>query len=144
VFLYAPAPAAALAGPVVVLERQVAEDGGRMLTLRVTSPRRARNLSLRMPDREVFDTRVNGRTASGEPGATAWAAGRWGVEFANVPPEGVEIVVRVKGNGPVTVVVADRSEGLPGDLVAGKATRPFSSHPVHRGDVTVVQRAVTY
>jgi len=143
-YVSAPAPLEQLPGPSVVLERQASEDGGRLLGVRVSSPRRARSLSLRMPGREVLDMRVNGREPRTDATRESWAAGRWGLEFANVPPEGVEVVVRVKGNEPVAIVAVDRSEGLPAALVAGKPARPPSSHPVHRGDVTIVQRTVTY
>jgi hypothetical protein len=143
-FLSREAPAVGHPGPDATLERNVNEAGGRVLTVRIRSPRRARALSVRMPDREVFGTAVNGRRPAREPNQAPWASGRWGLEFTNVPPEGIVVVVRVKGNEPVTLVVADRSDGLPTELTADKNPRPPSSHPIHRGDMTVVQRAFTF
>ena len=143
-YLSREAPAVGRPGPEVTLERQVRESGGRVLTVRLRSPRRARALSVRMPDREVYDTTVNGRRPPRVPTQAPWAPGRWGLEFTNVPPEGIEVVVRVKGNEPVTIVVADRSDGLPQELTADKNPRPPSSHPIHRGDMTVVQKAYTF
>jgi hypothetical protein len=143
-FLSREAPAIGSPGPEMTLEGQVNEVGGRVLTVRVRSPRRARALSLRIPDREVYDASINGRRPASVPNQAPWAPGRWGLEFTNVPPEGIVVVVRVKGNGPVTLVVADRSDGLPPELTADKNPRPPSSHPIHRGDMTVVQRAFTY
>jgi hypothetical protein len=144
VYLSDDAPSIDIPGPDVTLERAVNEAGGRVLTVRVKSPRGARALSLRMPEREVLDTRINGRQPASQPNQAPWAPGRWGLEFTNVPPEGVEVVVRVKGNEPVTFVAADRSDGLPSALTNGMTSRPPSSHPVHRGDMTVVQTAVTF
>ncbi|MDO8836208.1 MAG: M28 family peptidase, partial [Vicinamibacterales bacterium] len=143
-YLSRDAPTVGHLGPEATLERNVNEAGGRVLTVRIRSPRRARALSLRMPDREVYDTAVNGRRPARVPNQAPWAPGRWGLEFTNVPPDGIVVVVRVKGNGPVTLVVADRSDGLPPALTADKNPRPPSSHPIHRGDMTVVQKAYTF
>jgi hypothetical protein len=143
-FLSAQAPAVDLAGPAVTLVRSVDEGQGRALTVRLTSPRRARALSVRLPDREVLDTHVNGREPGGRASQWLWTAGRWSLEFTNIPADGVELFVRVKGREPVTFVVADRSDGLPASLAVGRTTRPASSQPIHRGDMTVVQRTVTY
>jgi hypothetical protein len=143
-FLSSPAPAIDLPGPVVTLVRSVDEGQGRALTVRLTSPRRARAISVRLPDREVLDTHVNGRVPGGRASQWLWTAGRWSLEFANIPADGVELFVRVKGREPVTFVVADRSHGLPASLAVGRTTRPASSQPIHRGDLTVVQRTATY
>jgi hypothetical protein len=99
---------------------------------------------VRIPDREVLDTRINGRQAGGRTSRWLWTAGRWSLEFTNLPAEGVDLVVRVKGSGPVTFVVADRSDGISAAQLAGVSPRPASSQPVHRGDMTVVQRVFTF
>ncbi len=142
--LSAPAPAVDLPGPAVHLVSAVDEGQGRALTVRLTSPRGARAMSVRLPDREVLDTHVNGRVPGGRASQWLWTAGRWSLEFTNIPAEGIELFVRVKGRQPVTFVVADRSDGLPASVAVGRTARPASSQPVHRGDMTVVQRTVTF
>lgn len=143
-FLSHAAPVLDAPGPLVRLVGTVDEGQGRAMTVRVTSPRGARAVSLRLPDREVLDTRVNGRQAGGRTSQWLWTAGRWSLEFTNVPAGGIELFVRVKGREPVTFVAADRSDGTPGALTAGMKPRPASSQPVHRGDMTVVQRVFTF
>jgi hypothetical protein len=142
-FLSSSAPAADLPGPAIALVNAVDEGQGRALTVRITSPRRARALSVRLPDREVLDTHVNGREPAGASD-WLWTAGRWSLEFTNIPSDGVELFVRVKGRQPVTFVVADRSDGIPASLASGRTTRPASSQPIHRGDMTVVQKTATF
>jgi hypothetical protein len=138
------APLEPLPAPSLEVEQSIAEDGGRALTMRITSPRRARSLSMRFPEREVLDTRVNGHQVINGVDRAAWLPGRWGLEFSNVPAEGIEVFVRVKGKEPLTVIVADRSDGLPAGLVSGFAPRPATSQPIQRGDMTVVQRTFTF
>ena len=138
--LYGEAPAAELPAPTAVLV-DAAEDGsGRVLGVRLASPRGARTLSVRVPDREVQGARVNGRPAVSPDGASGWAAGRWSLEYTNVPAAGIDLALRVKGRGPVTLVVTDRSDGLPAIPGRTFAPRPPWSMPIHRGDGTLVQK----
>jgi hypothetical protein len=143
-FSSAEAPVVDLPAPVVTLASSLDEGGGRLLSIRLASPRRARALSVRIPDREVLDTRVNGRPVGGGEGSQGWAAGRWGLEYATVPAEGVEVTVRVKGTHSVTVIVADRSDGLPTVPGVSFRPRPPASQPIHRGDMTLVQKAYVF
>jgi hypothetical protein len=143
-FLSHEAPAIDVPGPEIVLQQSTNDGGGRLLAVHVTSPRQARRVSVRIPEREIHETIVNGQSLTNRPGPQVWAAGRWGLEFSNIPPEGFDLVVRVKGTTPVTFVVADRSEGVPESLLVGTKPRPASSMPAFRGDLTVVQRMFTF
>jgi hypothetical protein len=138
------APAVDVPGPEIVLQQSTNDGGGRLLMVHVTSPRHARCVSVRIPEREIHETIVNGQFVGSRQSSQVWTAGRWGLEFSNVPPEGIDLTVRVKGTTPVTFVVADRSEGVPEPLLAGTKPRPASSMPAFRGDITVVQRSFTF
>lgn len=138
------APVADLEPPVVTLVAAAQENGGRLIRVRVTSPRGARAASVRIPDREVVETLVDGRLVRVEGGTRPWPPGRWGLEYLGVPPGGFELSVRVKGSAPVTFIVVDRAEGTPPLPDLTFTPRPPASEPIHRGDLTLVQRTVTF
>lgn len=138
------APAIGLPPPVVTLAGTANEGGGRLIRLRIASSRGARAVSVRIPDREIVETVVDGRPVVLEGGARSWSSGRWGLDYAGVPPEGVDLSVRVKGTAPVTFIVVDRSEGTPAIPDTTFEPRPPASQPIHRGDLTLVQRAFTF
>jgi len=138
--LYREAPVIEVPAPTAVLTDSADDGSGRVLGVRLASPRGARTLSVRLPGREVLGARVNGRPAASPDGTAGWAAGRWGLDYTNVPADGIDLAIRVKGHGPITLVLTDRSDGLP--AVPGRtfAPRPSWSMPIHRGDGTLVQK----
>jgi hypothetical protein len=143
-FLQHEAPALSLASPRVdVLENSVTADT-RTLRLHITSPRRARALTIEAPDNEILDAWVDDRKL-GLPAESRWNKnGKWGFDYANVPAEGIEVKLQARGAGPVRLVVVDRSIGLPEIPGATFAPRPADSMPQRSGDVTMVLHSFVF
>lgn len=148
-----PGPAAALAdgpvwlGPAPRLSAQgprlgVRDRRGDTLTLHVSSPRSAPTIVLR------FDRRVSDMTVA-VPGFAAarltvsgTRSGAWPTELrlADLPPEGVDLAVRVPGGGPLRIAAFDMTYGLTG--IRGFTPRPpgLQRSPRADSDVVVVSR----
>ena len=62
----------------------------------------------------------------------------------NAPASGATVSLTLKGSGPLTVAVVERSFGLP--ELPGRAItpRPASLMPVQDGDLTIVRRTYTF
>lgn len=122
-FLTADAPAATLAPPQVQLVSDEVTDGLRKLHLRVTSPRRASQITLYTDENtQVIDSYINGKVLR----AVAENAGppnpRWAVQFYGLPDQGIELVLKVKPSSAVRIQAVDRSYGLEG--VQGMTFKP--------------------
>jgi hypothetical protein len=125
--LLSEAPSVPLAAPAVeVLGDDTSEDT-RTLRLRVSSPRGAKNLSLWMEsDTPVLSTAVDGEPV-GETAKLGWW-GQWGVEFHNLPEDGVELTLEVRAGAPLQLRAVDYSDGLP-DVPGIDETRPADTMP---------------
>ena len=133
------APSVALPPPQAELLEDSTEGGMRTLHLRITTPRHARTLHVGVTQAEVLSASVNGHDL-GEPSDARWhQAGHWGFDYANPPTEGIDVQLRVVAAGPVTIVVVDRSSGLPTIPGSNFAPRPTDSMPIHSGDQTMVR-----
>lgn len=103
--------APAIASDPPVLERLGETPGadGRDIRFRVRSPRRALNLSVEAPDAEVAEAEMNGTPVAASP------SGGKGFRFDYLAPgpEGYELRLKVKGGGPLSLVVREWSIGLP-------------------------------
>lgn len=138
------APAAPLGPPEAALVTQSNEGDSRSLTLHVRSVRAARSLSIRIPGNVVLESSVNGHPLP-KPVPTRWnPGGKWNLSFANLPPDGIELKLRVQGSGPVKLNVVDWSLGVP--EVPGKHfdPRPPQMMTVHTGDQTLVHRTFVF
>jgi Peptidase family M28 len=143
-FLRAEAPAVPLAPPEATLVDQSKESDARLLALRIRSQRAARSLSVRIPDNTVLESSVNGRPLP-KPAPTRWnPGGKWNLSFVNLPPDGIELKLRVQGAGPVKLSVVDWSLGLP--EIPGRRfdPRPPDTMTVHTGDQTLVRRTFVF
>ena len=130
-----------LPAPELEVLGEAREAAGRRLRLRVRSRRGAPALMLSLPaDLAPRTLRMEGRVVEGAL-ERARRRGSGFVTYAclTVPEEGLEVELEL-GAGPVELVLADRSIGLPPAGQAAAAARPPEAVPVHEGDTTVVLR----
>jgi hypothetical protein len=143
-FLQHEAPAVTLPPPQAELLENSSDGATRTLHLRITTPRRARTLHVGVAQAEVLSATVNGRDL-GKPADARWhQAGHWGFDYANPPADGIDVQLRVQAAGPFTVVLVDRSSGLPTIPGANFPLRPADSMPIHSGDQTMVRRSFVF
>ena len=143
-FLQNAAPAVQLASPLAELVDKASDDATRTLHLHISSPRHARTIRVGIPQSEVLSASVNGRDL-GKPSDARWhEAGQWEFDYANPPAGGIDVELRVRGAGPVTVVLVDRSSGLPAIPGADFLPRPDNSMAIHSGDQTMVRRSYVF
>jgi hypothetical protein len=141
----AAAPPIVVAPPdVTVLDDRTA-DGVRTLRLRATSPRGAPNLYLdvRAPG-EVTSATLDGKPLD----LSYWPADRrtqFRVAYHAIPPEGIEVGLTfpAAAEGPVSIRVEDRSNGLPEPPGMAIAPRPPDTMPAayEMADPSIVSRA---
>ncbi len=138
------APLVPLVPPAATLVENTPEVFTRLLSLRVTSPRHARSIRVSAADSDVLEAWVNGRH-SAKPWVSRWnPGGRWTLEYSNVPEAGFELKLRVKGAGPVKLVLLDRSIGLPEIPGHPFAPRSLGMMQQHSGDSTMVRRTMVF
>jgi peptidase M28-like protein len=143
-FLQQEAPAITLAPPQAELLENSTDGATRTLRLRITTPRDARTLHVGVAQTEVLSASVNGHDL-GKPSEARWRQpGHWGFEYANPPAEGIDLELRVQNSGAVTIVLVDRSSGLPSIPGAKFPPRPGDSMPIHSGDQTMVRRSFVF
>jgi hypothetical protein len=141
----APLPPLGLAYPnLELLAEEHGADGGRRLTLRLSSPRGAPEIDL------AFAGAVPAGSirVQGQPLAPPYLRGRSAdngislVSFEAAPPEGVVFELTLSAVR-LDAFVLDRSPGLPASAQAIAASRPATMSPAGGGDATVLYRRVT-
>ena len=143
-FLHAAAPLVDLPAPQAALVRAIPTVGGRAVTFRVSPGREGDELTVWVNGVPALDVSVDGAIVSDAfarraPGDTAWT-----LNYANAPASGALVTLTLRGSGPLTVAVAERSFGLP-DLPGWAPTpRPASITTIHDGDMTVVRRTYVF
>jgi hypothetical protein len=143
-FLQHEAPSIGLAPPLAELLENSSDGTTRTLHLRITTPRHARTLHVGIAQREVLSASVNGHDL-GKPSEARWhQPGHWAFDYANPPVEGIDLLLRVQAAGSVTIVLVDRSSGLPTIPGANFPPRPADSMPIHSGDQTMVRRSFVF
>jgi len=143
-FLQHEAPAIALPPPLAEIFVDQTDGATRRLRLHITSLRHARTLHVGVAQTEVLSASVNGHDL-GKPSEARWRQpGHWGFDYANPPAEGIDLDLRVPASGPVTIVLVDRSSGLPTFPGATFPPRPADSIPIHSGDQTMVRRSFVF
>ncbi|HZS70945.1 MAG TPA: M20/M25/M40 family metallo-hydrolase [Candidatus Acidoferrum sp.] len=141
--LVSDARAVTLEGPEAELAESSAGQTGRTLHLRIVSRRHAPQIRVFATEGAVLDASVNGHRL-GMPAEARWKSGSWGFDYANLPAEGVDLLLHTSGNGPVRLMVTDQSPGLPevpGTAVIG---RPPECIPMQWGDATLVRRSFVF
>jgi peptidase M28-like protein len=143
-FLQHEAPAITVPPPVAELLVDRTDGATRTLLLHISTPRHARTLHVGLTETEVLGASVNGHDL-GKPSEARWRQpGHWGFDYANPPSEGIAVEIRVQARGPVTIVLVDRSSGLPTIPGANLPPRPDDSMPIHSGDQTMVRRSFVF
>jgi hypothetical protein len=135
----APAPVVSLLPPAVeVLEDQV-EAGARILRLRLSTPRGASMLRVRIDaGRPVLAAWLEGRPVQLDGYGMA-GEGRLWLNYAVCPPSGIELLLRVEGAGPVNLSLVDLKDGLPPGVGVTASDRPETTMPSPlAADCTVV------
>jgi hypothetical protein len=139
-----PAPSVTVAAPNVAVLENSASGGLRTLQLRATSPRGAPNLYLDIQaPGDVATAALDGKPLDLSYWPTEQRA-RFRVAYHAVPLEGIEVALTYLGDGPVTVRVEDRSNGLP--VIPGMTIAPRASDTMpaayEMADPTIVTRSV--
>ena len=123
-FLRSPAPlVASPRPPVVELLGQERRPDGRVLRLRVTSPRGGEQVWVNVAGAEVTGA-VNGRALHTSRGGEPWS-----LRYVGLPPAGIELTLQVKGQGAVQVQAVDRTSGLPALPDVARHRRPDDTMP---------------
>ncbi len=143
-FLQHEAPPIALPPPQAELLENSSDGATRMLHLRITTPRQARTLHVGLPQTEVLSASVNGHDLGQASEVRGHQPGHWSFDYANPPAAGIDLQLRVEASGPVTLVLVDRSSGLPTIPGTNFPPRPADSMPIHSGDQTMVRRSFVF
>lgn len=140
----APALGAALEPPVVQVATELG-DGTRIATLDVSSPRHGSRLTITWrSDAAVESIRVNGVAPPPRRGRSRATLGA-GWNRVTVRGSSAHVEIAMRGAAPVEAIVSDTSFGLPAFGAPLVLARDLSGAvPVHDGDVTIVQRRVTW
>ncbi len=143
-FLKNNAPDIPLAGADVLLGEEKKEGEGRTLTLLVTNPHKGSWVTLYVNGVDVLEASVNGKPIVIGADARRLPAKGWRLRYTNVPDQGIEVMLKVRGTQPVKVHVVDGWPGLP--VIAGMnvTPRPDWIVPIQTGDATVVARGFTF
>ncbi|HRI06803.1 MAG TPA: hypothetical protein PKW35_03245, partial [Nannocystaceae bacterium] len=142
------APAGAIEAAAPGLERvaEVRGEVGRIVRLRLRSPRGARSASLVLPNSAgVRALAIDGHTLPRYPERRREDYTEHEVySMTALPAEGVAVDVMMRSTEPVTIDVIDAVDGLPASAEAralGRA-RPADAVPSHGGDRSLRRRQV--
>ncbi|HEV8385115.1 MAG TPA: M20/M25/M40 family metallo-hydrolase, partial [Candidatus Acidoferrales bacterium] len=129
-FLKHDAPDVSLAGADVLLGDEKKEGEGRTLTLLVMSPRKASWLTLYVSEADVLEASVNGKRVTIDADARRLPSKGWRLRFANLPEQGLELLLKVRGTQRVKVQAVEGSPGLPSIAGMNISPRPDWIVPV--------------
>jgi hypothetical protein len=144
-YLKGVAPVASVNAPEVSVLEDRADNGGRLLRLRVSSPRQAAVISI-FVDATVQLAVVNGKPIrEGAEQSESTPGKQWTLHYCAPPAEGIELTLSLKSMEPVRLVVVDESRGLPEPPGAVYTPRPDHtiSSPILPGDLTFVRKSFT-
>ncbi|HEX5975534.1 MAG TPA: M20/M25/M40 family metallo-hydrolase, partial [Rubrobacteraceae bacterium] len=136
------APVAPLKPPELVLLGEEANGTTHTLQLHLSSPRRAwRAYLLPGPGVRIL--------AVGEKGGLLQKLGEEPFTFSGLPPEGVDLTVKVRASGPVRFTVVDQTNGLPQIPGVTLPSRPKTVMPApqpeqFRGYPTFVRKSFVF
>ncbi|MBX6364946.1 MAG: M28 family peptidase [Gemmatimonadetes bacterium] len=130
----ATAPVLPLAPPTATLVADSAAPPGRVVRIRIASPRRGAALVVRVAGVVVHDASVAGLPLAG--------TGRrgWSFTYVNPPPAGFELRLALDGHGPARLHLIDEAAGLPAPRGRPVPPRPPGLAPFQTGDMTIVVR----
>jgi hypothetical protein len=137
----APAVPLPVAGPEVQVLEVAREGGGVRWRARLRSPRGAAEIQLAIPPSAIVRSfTLDGLTVPAPvPKLARWYGGWW-VYRLPARPGGIEVALLATIPGPIEIVVADQSPGLPPAAAAVAAARPPWVVTQQEGDVTLFTR----
>jgi hypothetical protein len=105
-----PAEAASLPAPQMQILSDEMSGEVRILKLRLTSPRQARGMLVKVSGAPVASAAVNGYRQS----HAAWPAQKdWYLRFYGMTDQGIDLTLEVHGTNPISLSLTDQSDGLP-------------------------------
>ncbi len=110
-YINSPAASAELPPPDLKTLGDVTLGDERLLRLSISSSRQGRVLWVSVPQGEVLEGSVEGKSIPSE--AALAHRGKWGFAYVGVPDQGITLALHVKAQQPLTVRVADQTSGLP-------------------------------
>ena len=143
-YMKAPAAVAALPGPEAELLRDEQENGARVITLFVRSPRQAPAVTL-STENTILSGKIMGIDVEGKEGG-------WWRTIHILPPEGAEVVLRLPSSSPLRLKLVERSYGLPPveglpprpDSVVGEPNTTLDHHRQLRGNHVLIARTFEF
>ncbi|MCO6477730.1 MAG: M28 family peptidase [Phaeodactylibacter sp.] len=140
----APAPILPLEAPTVTVTEDFTEEGRRMMRLWLQPQRPSATLQGRIQaEGPLLMAALEGETLEME-GYLPAEKGQLTFNYAACPQEGIELMLLIEGTGPLSVTLANMSDGLP--KIPGQALpgRPETTMPALLGaDATVVRKGVS-
>jgi hypothetical protein len=141
----APAAVVPVEGPIVRVLSDQEVDGTRVVTLRITSPRKAPELQATITGGgPIVAAAMNGRVLDLADYAPA-ETGELQFSYAGMPAEGLTVRITVTGETPITIALVERAYGLP--VLPGLAVQPRGDAqmmaPGLPPDATIVRRTIT-
>ena len=106
----AEAPSLKLPVPEVTVLTNATEGQNRTLRFRIVSPRQARRVWVEMRKAGVVRATVNGKTIPVRDADTRSKS--WSFLYTALPPEGIEVMLTMRGAENPEMVVTDQSDGL--------------------------------
>jgi hypothetical protein len=138
-YLVSKAPSVDLPSDELEVLGEKVTDGVRIISLRVTSPRAARVVSVYVePGSEILAATIGGKRVEYKRigDAKRW----WELTYGAFPREGAEILLETKAVVPLQVKVVSQSDGLPGAAQTAFRSRPAHSIPARNSDTTNVTK----
>jgi hypothetical protein len=105
-----PAESVSLPAPQMQILSDEMSGEVRILKLRLTSPRQARGMLVKVSGAPVASAAVNGYRQS----HAAWPAQTdWYLRFYGMTDQGIDLTLEVHGTNPISLSLTDQSDGLP-------------------------------
>ncbi|MFG2631448.1 M28 family peptidase [Streptomyces sp. NPDC048473] len=117
-------------------------DGVRTVRFRIQGPADAHTIAVHADTRahQILDATVEGAKLTGGPKRPGSGWG-WSFDYAAPPADGLDVVVRIRGKGPLPIRVVSTAAGLPGGVGAPTlaADQSWTSWPSVAGQTFVVR-----
>ncbi|MCX4850612.1 M20/M25/M40 family metallo-hydrolase [Streptomyces sp. NBC_00893] len=137
-----PAKAAPLDTPLTKDASAVETAGVRTIRVRVQGPADAHTIAVHADTRahQILDATVEGAKLTGGPKRPESRWG-WSFDYAAPPADGIDVVIRTRGKGPLPIRVVSTSVGLPGGVGAPTLAtdESWASWPSVAGQTFVVR-----
>lgn len=142
--LHSDAPTVELEAPDVTLLDDDTQDGVRTLRIHVTAPPRADQVAVTADaEAQIAGAEIDGKRVPEEPLNKGGSSERT-FNYWSPPPDGVELILEVKGIEPLTLTATSITPGLPTIPDMSYRDRPPDTMPEEIEDSTVVSKSFTF